>query len=169
MRAVADPGPARGDPLAGSDRGGVADHHHEVALAPHLHLEHAEAVLRIVEGDALDAARQSLKRGPPVALGWSKHLVHGASRSRDFKDANTPGQSVTGMVLERPSSVLILFWLFWGHLATPNRPRFGLIEPAPSDRSDASREPMMSGLLSVPSSPHPEHRRPKERMRRKDR
>jgi hypothetical protein len=27
----------------------------------------------------------------------------------------------------------------------------------------------MSGLLSVPSFPHPEHRRPKERMRRKDR
>jgi hypothetical protein len=45
----------------GSDRGGVADHHDEVAPTQDLHLEHAEAVLEIVEGDALDRARQSLK------------------------------------------------------------------------------------------------------------
>ena len=31
--------PAGGDPLAGADRRRVADHRHEVALAPHLHLQ----------------------------------------------------------------------------------------------------------------------------------
>ena len=45
--------------------GRVSDHGDEVALAPRLHLEDAEAVLGVVEGDALDRARQSLKRGPP--------------------------------------------------------------------------------------------------------
>jgi hypothetical protein len=41
----------------GSDRGGVADHHDEVAPTQDLHLEHAEAILGSVEGDALDRAR----------------------------------------------------------------------------------------------------------------
>jgi hypothetical protein len=47
----------------GPDRGGVSNHHREVAPTPDLHLEHAEAILGSVEGDALDRARQSLKRG----------------------------------------------------------------------------------------------------------
>jgi hypothetical protein len=47
----------------GSDRREVNDHDREVTLTPDLHLEHAEAILGSVEGDALDRARQSLKRG----------------------------------------------------------------------------------------------------------
>ena len=47
----------------GSDQGGVSNHHREVAPTPDLHLEHAEAILGSVEGDALDCARQSLNRG----------------------------------------------------------------------------------------------------------
>ena len=58
----------------------MAHHHREVALAPDLHLENAKAVLGIVEGDALDGARQSLKRRPLIALSSSKYLVHDASR-----------------------------------------------------------------------------------------
>ena len=39
------------------------DHCHEIALAAGLHLQDAEAVLGIVEGDALDRAREGLKAG----------------------------------------------------------------------------------------------------------
>ena len=58
MGAVVDPFARRGDPLAGGDRGGVADDGHQIAMAARLDAQHAEAVLGIVEGDALDEARQ---------------------------------------------------------------------------------------------------------------
>src|SRR5215213_6038456 len=64
----------------------MADHSDEVALTTRLHLEIGEAALGIVEGDALDRARQRL-HGPPLALlGRSEHLVHAARRK--------PGSSI---------------------------------------------------------------------------
>jgi hypothetical protein len=77
----------------------------EVRAAADLHLEHAKAVLRFVEGDALDRARQSLKRGPLIAPGWLKHLVFSASRPHGIKVFVLP----SGPSPEWPSSSP---WLF---------------------------------------------------------
>ena len=58
MGAVVDPFARRGDPFAGGDRGGVPDGGHQFAVAARLDAENAEAVLGVVEGDALDETRQ---------------------------------------------------------------------------------------------------------------
>ena len=58
--AVVDPFAGRRHPLAGRDRGGVAHDGHEVAVPARLDPQHAEAVLRVVKGDALDEAGQHL-------------------------------------------------------------------------------------------------------------
>ena len=58
MGAVVDPFARRGDPFAGGDGGGVADDGDQVAVAARLDAENAEAVLGVVERDALDKARQ---------------------------------------------------------------------------------------------------------------
>ena len=63
MRAVVDPD-ARGlDELAGADRGGGANHGHQITLATHLDPQHAKAVVGIVEGHPLDQAGESLALG----------------------------------------------------------------------------------------------------------
>src|SRR5208282_3551771 len=54
--AIVDPIAGCGDPLAGRDDGGVADHGHQIAMSARLRPEHAEAVLRVVESDPLDKA-----------------------------------------------------------------------------------------------------------------
>ena len=46
--------PDRGDPFAGGDRRRVADDGDQVAVSARLDPENAEAVLGVVEGDALD-------------------------------------------------------------------------------------------------------------------
>ena len=56
--AVVDPFARRRDPLAGGDRGGVADDGDQVAMAARLDPQNAEAVLGVVEGDPLDEAGQ---------------------------------------------------------------------------------------------------------------
>ena len=58
----------------------VADDRDEVALAARLHLQDGKAVLGIVEGDALDRARQRLQGRSLISLCGSEHLVHGACR-----------------------------------------------------------------------------------------
>ena len=63
VRAVVDPD-ARGlDELAGADRGGGADHGHQVTLATRLDPQHAKAVVGIVVGHPLDQAAESLALG----------------------------------------------------------------------------------------------------------
>ena len=52
--------PARLDELAGRDHRGVADDGDQVALAARFDPQHAEAVLGVVERDALDQAGQNL-------------------------------------------------------------------------------------------------------------
>src|SRR6516225_433703 len=62
MRAVVDPGPARLDELAGGDHRGMPDQGDEIALATRFDAEHAEAVVGVMEGDAVDQPRQNLRR-----------------------------------------------------------------------------------------------------------
>jgi hypothetical protein len=56
MRAVIDPAPASLDELAGRDHRRVAENGDQVALAAGFDAQHAEPVLFVVEGDALDEA-----------------------------------------------------------------------------------------------------------------
>ena len=60
------------------DRRGMADDRHQIALAPGMHLEDGKAILGIVEGDALDRAREGLQGRSLISLCGSEHLVHGA-------------------------------------------------------------------------------------------
>ena len=55
--------PDRLNELAGADRRRVADHGHQVALAPRLDAQDAEAVVGVVEGDPLDEAGERLGDG----------------------------------------------------------------------------------------------------------
>jgi hypothetical protein len=60
MGAIVDPLARGSDPLAGADRGGMAENGDQVAVATRLDPEHAEAVVGVVEGDALDQAGEDL-------------------------------------------------------------------------------------------------------------
>ena len=60
MRAVVDPAAARLDELAGRDHRGMAEDGDQIALAAGFDPQHAEAVLGVVERDALDQAGQNL-------------------------------------------------------------------------------------------------------------
>ena len=66
----------------------MADDRDEVALAPGLDLEDGKAVLGIVEGDALDRAREGLQGRSLISLCGSEHLVHGACRE-EFPASST--------------------------------------------------------------------------------
>ena len=56
--AVVDPFARGGDPLAGRDGCGMADHGHQVTMPARFGAQNAEAILGIVVGDALDEAGQ---------------------------------------------------------------------------------------------------------------
>ena len=58
MRAVVDPAPACLDELAGRDHRGMD----EIALTSCFDSQHAEAVLGVMEGDAVDQSREDLRR-----------------------------------------------------------------------------------------------------------
>ena len=58
MGAVVDPFPRCRDPFAGGNGRGVADHRHQFPVSPRLGPKDAEPILDIVEGNALDKARQ---------------------------------------------------------------------------------------------------------------
>ena len=62
--AIVDPFAGCGDPLAGGDDGGVADHGHQITVSARLCPEHAEAALGVVERDPLNHAGENfLSRG----------------------------------------------------------------------------------------------------------
>ena len=63
MRAVVDPLPRNLDEPARRDRGGVTDDGDQIALAAHLHPQHAEAAVLVVKGDPLDEAGEVLAFG----------------------------------------------------------------------------------------------------------
>ncbi|MGH1573896.1 hypothetical protein ACRAWG_28715 [Methylobacterium sp. P31] len=54
----------------------MANNRHEVALAPRLDLEHAEAGLGVVERDALDRPGERLDGLAAVELPWRHPLIH---------------------------------------------------------------------------------------------
>jgi len=58
MGAVIDPFARHGDPLAGRNRRGMADHRDKFAMAACLDPQNVETVLFIVVRDVLDEARQ---------------------------------------------------------------------------------------------------------------
>jgi hypothetical protein len=58
----------------------MANDCNEITLATGLDLEDGKAILGIVEGDALDGARQGLKSRFAILLRRSEHLVHFACR-----------------------------------------------------------------------------------------
>ena len=93
--AVVDPLARCGDPLPRSHHGGVADHRHQVAMPPRLRPEHAESVLGIVEGDALDQPGQDLPvRGLWMLAGAGFHDVPGAGAvSSSFTGRRTVGKA----------------------------------------------------------------------------
>ena len=59
MGAVVNPAARGGDPFAGGYGGGMPDHSHDIPMPPRLGAQDAEAIFRIVIGDALDEARQN--------------------------------------------------------------------------------------------------------------
>ena len=63
MRAVVDPESAGLNELTGRDHRRMTDDGDQVSLAPGLDAQHAKAVLRVVEGHAVDQAGQDLGRG----------------------------------------------------------------------------------------------------------
>ena len=56
--AVVDPFARGGDPFAGRNGCGVADHGHNVTMPARLGTQNAKAILCVVVGDALDEARE---------------------------------------------------------------------------------------------------------------
>src|SRR5215813_6097860 len=60
MRAVVDPGPACLDELACRDHRRMTKDGDQVPLAPGLHSQNAKAILRVVEGHAVDEPGQDL-------------------------------------------------------------------------------------------------------------
>ena len=88
--AVVDPLARGGDPLPRSHHGGMADHGHQVAMPPRLRPQDAEAVLQVVEGDALDQTGQDLPvRGLWMLAGAGFHDVPSAGAvSSSFTRSN---------------------------------------------------------------------------------
>jgi len=62
MGAVVDPGSVRLDKLAHRNHRRMTDSGDEIALASRLDAQHAEAVLRVMEGYPVDQAGQDLIR-----------------------------------------------------------------------------------------------------------
>ena len=101
--AVVDPFARRGDPLAGRNGGGMADHGHQVAMPARLDPQNAKAVLGIVVGDALDETRQNFLRlilgrvfhGRPGRIANCTHAI-GAQFGIEFRlDGEPHDDSVT--------------------------------------------------------------------------
>ena len=93
--AVVDPFARGGDPFPGRHHGGVADHGDQVAMPPRPGPQHTEAVLGIVEGDALDQPGQDLPvRALSLPAGAGFHDVPGAGAvSRPFSGRARPPAS----------------------------------------------------------------------------
>jgi len=79
--AVVYPLAGGGDPLTGTDRGGVADDGDEVAVPARLHPQHGEAALGIVERHPLDDAGEHFAIGPR-GLVLGHRLVPSGGRKR---------------------------------------------------------------------------------------
>ncbi len=72
MGAVVDPVAGRRDPLAGRDRGGMADQGDQLALTTGLDPQDAKAVIGVLVGDALDGPAWRKANAVHVSLGQLK-------------------------------------------------------------------------------------------------
>lgn len=64
-------------PFARTDRGGMPDHRHQIAMTPRLYSRDTKAVLGVVERDALDQAGENLVSCGAIAPGWCAGvLIH---------------------------------------------------------------------------------------------
>ena len=88
--AVVDPASACLDELAGRDNRGMTDEGDEIALAAGFDTQNAEAVLGVVERDAVDQPRQELGRS--ARPGWLYHRdkMNAEIRSRYQDRASSP-------------------------------------------------------------------------------
>ena len=106
--AVVDPLARGGDPLPRSHHGGMADHGHQVAMPPRLRPQDAEAVLQVVEGDALDQTGQDLPvRGLWMLAGAGFHDVPSAGAvSNSFTRSNCRARAAAALspAMDMPSS-----------------------------------------------------------------
>ena len=104
--AVVDPLARGGDPLPRSHHGGMADHGHQVTMPPRLRPQDAEAVLQVVEGDALDQTGQDLPvRGLWMLAGAGFHDVPSAGAvSSSFTKANCRARSAAALSSAKPGS-----------------------------------------------------------------
>ncbi len=68
--AVVDPVAGRCNPLAGRDRGGMADQGDQLAAAAGLNADDAKAILGVLVGDALDQS------GEHLTIGWCGLGLH---------------------------------------------------------------------------------------------
>ena len=99
----------------------MADDRHKVTLAAGLHLQDGKAILGIVEGDALDRAREGLQGRSLISLCGSEHLVHGACWE-EFPASST--LSLDGTADE---------------VSAPSLPSFRPSLPVPASRSALSK------------------------------
>jgi len=88
--AIVDPGPARLDELAGRYHRRMADDRDRITLSAGFNPQHAEAILGVVERDAVDQPRQELGRG--ARPGWLYHRdkMNAEIRSRYQDRASSP-------------------------------------------------------------------------------
>ena len=84
--AVVDPASARLDELAGRDHRSVAKNCDQIALPAGLHLQNAEPVLVVMEGDALDQTGQNLCRGAHPRCLRHGHMMEIGERRRHSVD-----------------------------------------------------------------------------------
>jgi hypothetical protein len=73
MGAVVDPGAIRLDELTGRDHRRMAKDGDQIALAAGFDTQNTEAVLGVVERDAVDQTGQDLRRG--ARFGWLHHSL----------------------------------------------------------------------------------------------
>lgn len=86
--AVVDPDAGRFDEVASADRGRMARYGNEIALAAHPGAQHAEAVLGIVKGHALDRTADTFAVRDRFVPGWRSCLCGTAHTG----EITTPGR-----------------------------------------------------------------------------
>ena len=59
MGVIVDPFPRSRNPLPGRDNGGVADDHHQIAMAASLCPQNTKPIVTVMEGDTFDKASQN--------------------------------------------------------------------------------------------------------------
>ena len=121
--AVVGPGAGGLDELAGRDQGGVADDRDEVALAARLDPQHAEAVVGVVEGDALDEPGEVVRAGLAILGGENRHVPSVARAAKGGEGMFDEPTTARGGLLEADVQ-----WLFM------TDPHASILDPGSTER-----------------------------------